>query len=51
MTWGDALQTPEVTSVTYDLWFLRVTLQFKEKKEPIYVNFDGVCSGTLNLAT
>ena len=33
---------PEITNVSYDLWFLQITLWFENKKPPIYVRFDGI---------
>jgi hypothetical protein len=32
-------QVPEITHVDYDLWMLRVTLQFENQREPYYAHF------------
>ncbi|MCB8927204.1 MAG: hypothetical protein H6652_16425 [Ardenticatenaceae bacterium] len=32
-------EIPEITNLEYDLWELRITLKFPNKKEPIYVIF------------
>ena len=33
---------PEITNVSYDLWYLQITLWFENKKPPLYVRFDGI---------
>ena len=33
---------PEVIGLTYDLWTLRIALQFVERDGPVYVEFHGV---------
>lgn len=33
---------PEITNVSYDLWYLQIALWFNNKKPPIYVRFDGI---------
>ncbi len=34
---------PEVTHISYDLWILRITLNFEDIDNPVYVLFEGVC--------
>lgn len=38
----DSVGSPEVTHIEYDLWVLRIRLEFKSTDTPIYVEFDGV---------
>ena len=38
----DSSGLPEITNVSYDLWYLQITLWFENKKPPIYVRFDGI---------
>ena len=38
----DSVTTPEVVSVNFDLWVLRLTLNFPGVKAPTYVEFDEV---------
>lgn len=33
---------PEITFVSYDLWYLQITLWFDNQKPPIYVRFESV---------
>jgi len=33
---------PEITNITYDLWYLQITIWFGNQKPPIYVRFDDV---------
>jgi hypothetical protein len=34
--------TPEITNIHYDLFLLRITLEFKETDNPVYLTFDGI---------
>jgi hypothetical protein len=34
--------TPEVTQIEYDVWVLRITLQFPNRHAPVYVEFERV---------
>lgn len=33
---------PEITHIHYDLFLLRITLEFEETENPLYLTFDGI---------